>query len=164
MATAEGICAAPARGRETTVLNALLRLFLPASHCNSQEMELQRKQPTAHGPADWFTGDVFLDILAQAQGPSPLTVAAVHFTPSARTAWHSHSLGQTLYVMEGEGRVQSRGEALLTIRPGDVVRTPGGEWHWHGAAPDHLMTHLAVTEGEASWGEHVTDVEYGGNR
>lgn len=125
-------------------------------------MEVQPRQASAKGPADWFTGDVFIDTIAQGHGASPLAVLSVHFTPGARTAWHTHSLGQTLCVTEGEGRVQSRGEALVTIRAGDVVYTPGGEWHWHGAAPDHFMTHLAVAEGEASWGDHVTEAEYGG--
>ena len=125
-------------------------------------MEVQPRPPSVKGPADWFTGDVFIDAIAQGHGASPLMVAAVHFTPGARTAWHAHSLGQTLCVTEGEGRVQSRGESMVTIRPGDVVFTPGEEWHWHGAAPDHFMTHLAVTEGDASWGDHVSDSEYAG--
>jgi quercetin dioxygenase-like cupin family protein len=88
----------------------------------------------------------------------------VHFTPGARTAWHSHSLGQTLYITEGQGLVQSRGEAIVTIRPGDIVHTPTDEWHWHGAAPDHFMTHLSLTEGPAQWGEHVADAEYQGEQ
>lgn len=124
-------------------------------------MELRPKQPSVKGPADWFTGDVWLDPIARGEPPSHLGVAAVHFTPGARTAWHSHTLGQTLFVVEGEGRVQSRGEAAVTIRPGDIVRTPADEWHWHGASADRLMTHLSITEGEANWGEHVTDEEYG---
>jgi quercetin dioxygenase-like cupin family protein len=123
-------------------------------------MELQRRKPTAKGPVEWFSGDVWMDAIAQAQGPSPMSVAAVHFTPGAHTAWHSHSNGQTLYILEGEGRVQSRGEDVVAIRAGDVVATPGGEWHWHGAAPDHFMTHLALSEGEASWGDHLSDEEY----
>ena len=123
-------------------------------------MELQPKAPSARGPADWFTGDVWIDPVSQAQPPSRLNIIAVHFTPGARTAWHSHTLGQVLYVTEGEGRVQSRGDPVLSIRPGDVVRTPPDEWHWHGAAPDHFMSHLSLTEGDASWGDHVTDVEY----
>jgi quercetin dioxygenase-like cupin family protein len=125
-------------------------------------MEVEPRRPTANGPAEWFTGDVFIDPVAQGHTASPLSIAAVHFTPGARTAWHSHSIGQTLYVTEGEGRVQSRGEPIVTIRSGDVAFTPGHEWHWHGAAPDHFMTHLAVTEGDAEWGEHVTDAEYHG--
>jgi quercetin dioxygenase-like cupin family protein len=113
------------------------------------------------GPAEWFTGDVWIDPIAQGHGESPVNVLAVHFTPGARTAWHSHSLGQTLYVTEGEGRVQARGEPVVTIRPGDRVFTQAAEWHWHGASADHFMTHVAVSEGDASWGDHVTDEEYG---
>ena len=124
-------------------------------------MEVQPKNPTAKGPADWFTGDVWIDAVARAQA-AVMGIAFVHFTPGARTAWHSHSLGQTLYVTEGEGRVQSRGEPIVTIRPGDVIHILGGEWHWHGAAPDHFMTHLSMSEGDAEWGEHVGDSEYRG--
>jgi quercetin dioxygenase-like cupin family protein len=123
-------------------------------------MPIQPSQPTAKGPVDWFTGDVFIDPVAQGHGVTPTTVGLVHFTPGARSAWHAHEVGQTLYVTEGEGRVQSRGEPILTIRAGDVVFAPGGQWHWHGAAPDHFMTHLAISEGSAEWGEHVTDAEY----
>ena len=126
-------------------------------------MEVQPKKPSAKGPAEWFTGDVWIDPVSQAQPPSRLAVNAVHFMPGARTAWHSHTLGQTLYVIEGEGRVQSRGEPIVTIRSGDVIFTPAEEWHWHGASPDHLMTHLSMTEGAAHWGEHVTDDEYRGD-
>ena len=132
-------------------------------------MEVQPKRPSTKGPAEWFTGDVWIDPVAQPHAPSRLAVSAVHFTPGARTAWHSHGLGQTLYVMEGEGRVQSRGEPIVTIRAGDVIVTPAEEWHWHGAAPDHFMTHLSMTEGvgederpETEWGDKVTDAEYGG--
>jgi quercetin dioxygenase-like cupin family protein len=126
-------------------------------------MEVEPRKPTAKGPAQWFTGDVFIDTVAQGHGTSPTTVGLVHFTPGARTAWHAHTIGQTLYVMEGEGRVQSRGHPIVTISPGDIVFTPGQEWHWHGAAPDHFMTHLAVSEGGADWGEPVTDAEYHGH-
>jgi quercetin dioxygenase-like cupin family protein len=126
-------------------------------------MEVEPRKPTAKGPAQWFTGDVFIDTVAQGHGTSPTTVGLVHFTPGARTAWHAHTIGQTLYVMEGEGRVQSRGHPIVTISPGDIVFTPGQEWHWHGAAPDHFMTHLAVSEGGADWGETVTDTEYHGH-
>ncbi len=124
-------------------------------------MELQDRKPTAKGPAEWFTGDVLIDAIAQGQGSSPLSVGSVHFTPCAHTAWHRHSIGQVLYVTEGEGRVQAHGGPLITIRPGDVIRINGGEWHWHGAAPDHFMTHLAITEGDTEWGDHLTDEEYG---
>jgi quercetin dioxygenase-like cupin family protein len=103
---------------------------------------------------------VWIDSIAQGHGPSPMSIGSVHFAPGARTAWHRHGIGQTLYVTEGEGRVQSRGERVMAIHTGDVVHTPGDEWHWHGAAPDHYMTHLSMAEGGADWGEHVTDAEY----
>lgn len=125
-------------------------------------MEIQPKTPPVKGSAEMFTGDVSIEPIARGQAPSRLAVAAVHFTPGARTAWHSHSNGQTLHVTEGEGRVQSRGEPIVTIRAGDTVRAPDGEWHWHGATPDQAMTHLSITEGDATWGEHVTDAEYNG--
>lgn len=125
-------------------------------------MEIQPKNPSAKGPAEWFTGDVWIDSLVQAKEPSRLNVGAVHFTPGARSAWHSHTLGQTLYVTEGQGLVQSRGGDVAGIRAGDIVHTPPDEWHWHGAAPDHFMTHLSLTEGQAEWGAHVTDTEYRG--
>jgi quercetin dioxygenase-like cupin family protein len=91
----------------------------------------------------------------------------VRFAPGARNAWHSHALGQTLHVTEGIGLIQSRGGGVIEIRPGDTIHTPPGEWHWHGAAPDHFMTHLAMWEGpgegqgaENEWGALVTDAEY----
>ena len=132
-------------------------------------MEVQPKIPTAKGPAEWFTGEVWIDTIAQGQGPSPLSLGSVHFTPCAHTAWHRHTLGQTLYVTEGRGLVQSRGGGIAEIRPGDIIYTPADEWHWHGAAPGHFMTHLSITEAtpagerpEMDWGEHVTDDEYSG--
>jgi quercetin dioxygenase-like cupin family protein len=93
-------------------------------------------------------------------------VSAVRFTPGARTAWHAHAVGQTLYVTDGKGLVQSRGGAVEELRAGDIVTAPSGEWHWHGAAPDHYMTHLSITEApgderpEVDWGDHVSDEEY----
>ncbi len=131
-------------------------------------MEILPKEPTAKGPAERFTGDVWIDAIARGEEPSRVRVSAVRFSPSARTAWHSHAVGQTLYVTEGRGLVQSRGGDITEIRPGDTIRTPPGEWHWHGAAPGHFMTHLSITEApggtrpEADWGEHVTDDEYDG--
>lgn len=123
-------------------------------------MEVRSQIPTAKGPANWFTGDVWIDSVAQGHGPNKVNVAFVRFTPGARTAWHSHSYGQTVRVTEGEGRIQSRGQEMVVMRPGDTVFTPAGEWHWHGAAPDRFMVHLAISEGEPSWGEHTSDAEY----
>ena len=121
---------------------------------------------TAAGPADWFTGAVFIDAVAAPAGGSRLSANSVHFTPGARTAWHTHPNGQTIFVVEGMGRAQRRGGPVEEIRPGDRVFFEPGEEHWHGAAPDRFMTHLAMLEvGDdgtpAEWGEHVTDAEYG---
>jgi quercetin dioxygenase-like cupin family protein len=123
-------------------------------------MEQRPKHPTNKGPAEFFTGQVYIDPITQGEPPSKLNIGAVHFTPGARTAWHSHHGGQTLYVTEGRGLVQSRGGQAMEIRPGDVIYTPNGEEHWHGATPEHFMTHLSITEGAAQWGAHVTDDEY----
>jgi quercetin dioxygenase-like cupin family protein len=132
-------------------------------------MEILPKQPSVKGPAEWFTGDVWIDAIARGEEPSRVRVSAVRFSPGARTAWHSHALGQTLYVTDGAGLMQSRDAAVTEIRSGDVIYTRADELHWHGAAPDHFMTHLSITEGvgdadkpETDWGEHVTDEEYGG--
>jgi quercetin dioxygenase-like cupin family protein len=125
-------------------------------------MEVQPKQPSVKGPADWFTGEVWIDPIARGQEPSHLSVGAVHFSPGARTAWHSHEGGQILYVTEGRGLVQSRGDRIEEIQSGDVIHTPDGEEHWHGARPDQFMTHLTITEGGPHWGAHVTDDEYTG--
>lgn len=132
-------------------------------------MEVLPDQPSAKGPTEWFTGDVWIDTIARGEEPARIRVSAVRFTPGARTAWHSHALGQTLYVTDGAGLAQARGGAIVNIRSGDVIHTPPDEWHWHGAAPDHFMTHLSMTEGVAEgekpemvWGAHVTDAEYRG--
>jgi quercetin dioxygenase-like cupin family protein len=120
---------------------------------------------TAPGPSDWFTGTVFIDTVATPSGASHLAAASVHFTPGARTAWHTHPNGQTIYVTEGVGRCQRRGGPIELIRPGDRVFFEPGEEHWHGAAPDRFMTHVAMhqvdEEGNAvTWGERVSDAEY----
>ena len=125
-------------------------------------MEKKARPPSRMGPADLFTGDVWIDPIASGEDGSNLSVAAVHFTPGARSAWHTHQGGQTLYVTDGEGLVQARGEEVMSLRPGDVVVTPTGQWHWHGATAHHTMTHLSITDGPAEWGEHVTDDEYPG--
>ena len=121
---------------------------------------------TATGPKDWFTGAVFVDPVAVPTGPSRLSAASVHFTPGARTAWHAHPNGQTIYVTEGVGVCQHRDGPIEAIRPGDRVFFEPGEDHWHGAAPDRFMTHIAMQEADDSgspvtWGAHVTDAEYG---
>jgi quercetin dioxygenase-like cupin family protein len=120
---------------------------------------------TARGPADWFTGAVYIDTVAGPSEQSRLHAVSVHFAPGARTAWHTHPNGQTIYVVEGIGRAQRRGGPVEAIRPGDRVFFEPGEAHWHGAAPDRFMTHLAMLEVDeqgntATWGEHVSDVEY----
>ena len=122
---------------------------------------------TAPGPSDWFTGSVYLDAVAAPSEPYRISAASVHFTPGARTAWHTHPLGQTIFVTEGVGLCQRRGGPVEEIRPGDRVFFEPGEEHWHGAAPTRFMTHIAMQqvddEGSAvTWGEHVTDEEYGG--
>jgi quercetin dioxygenase-like cupin family protein len=124
-------------------------------------------QASAKGPAEMFTGDVWYDIMVQGEEPSRLRVGIVRFAPCARTAWHSHALGQTLHVTDGIGLIQSRGGKIIEIRPGDIIYTPPGEWHWHGATPDHFMIHLAMWENpgegngpEAEIGDLVTDEEY----
>jgi quercetin dioxygenase-like cupin family protein len=131
-------------------------------------LEIQPKQPSTKGPTEVFTGDVWYDVIARGDEPSRIRVNIVRFAPGARTAWHSHAVGQTLHVIEGRGLVQSRGGEVIEIHPGDTIYTPTGEWHWHGAAAEHFMSHLAMWEGpgegqgpESEWGDHVTDEEYG---
>jgi quercetin dioxygenase-like cupin family protein len=131
-------------------------------------MEIQPTQPTAKGPTQWFIGDVWFDVIARGEEPSRLRVNVVRFAPGARNAWHAHATGQTLHITEGHGLVQARGGEILEVHPGDTVVTPPGEWHWHGATPEHFMTHLAMWDAlppdhpgpETQWGEHVTDEEY----
>jgi quercetin dioxygenase-like cupin family protein len=120
---------------------------------------------TATGPSDWFTGAVYIDTVAASSERSRLSASSVHFTPGARTVWHTHPNGQTIYVTEGLGFAQRRGGPITVIRPGDRVFFEPGEDHWHGAAPNRFMTHLAMLEvddqgNNATWGEHVTDDEY----
>jgi quercetin dioxygenase-like cupin family protein len=120
---------------------------------------------TMTGPGDWFTGAVYIDTVATASGPSRLQAVSVHFTPGARTAWHTHPNGQTIFVMEGIGLAQRRGGPIEVIRPGDRVFFEPGEDHWHGAAPTRFMAHLAMLDvdeagNNATWGEHVSDEEY----
>ncbi|HUR16257.1 MAG TPA: cupin domain-containing protein [Candidatus Limnocylindrales bacterium] len=128
-------------------------------------MEIVKKHPTAKAPPETFTGDAWLDPIVRGEAPSHIRVSVVRFAPGARNAWHVHALGQTLHVLDGVGRVQARDAAALQVRAGDTIHTPPGEWHWHGAAPDQFMTHLAIWEAppdgeETTWGALVTDAEY----
>ena len=120
---------------------------------------------TGRGPSDWFTGAVYIDAVAAPSNGSRISAASVHFTPGARTAWHTHPNGQTLWVTEGIGVCQRRGGAIEIIRPGDRVFFDPDEDHWHGAAPNRFMTHIAMQQVDdhgsaATWGKHVTDQEY----
>lgn len=130
-------------------------------------MEIKRSgsQPSARGPEDWFSGTVRIDPLFAVREPARTAGNAVTFEPGARTAWHTHPLGQVLIVVSGCGRVQREGGPIERIRPGDVVWFEPGEKHWHGAAPTTAMTHIAIQEsldGKAvDWMEKVTDAEYG---
>lgn len=122
-------------------------------------------RPSVQGPASDFTGTVHLDRLIAAPAPARVQAVRVTFAPGARTVWHTHPLGQTLHVLSGIGRVQSEGGAVQAIRPGDTVWIPPGEKHWHGAAPDSVMVHLAIQEADGNgvasvWLEPVSDADY----
>ncbi len=129
-------------------------------------MDIQRNgsKPSGKGPPDWFTGTVRIDPLFQAASPARVAGASVTFEPGARTAWHTHPLGQTLIVTSGSGRVQRLGGPIEEIHPGDVVWFPPGEKHWHGASPTTSLTHIAIQESldgkVVDWLEHVTDAQY----
>ena len=131
-------------------------------------MELKRagSQPSTKANADWFTGAVRIDPLVQTPPPARVAAASVTFEPGARTAWHTHPLGQTLIVVAGGGLVQREGGPIELIRPGDVVWFSPNEKHWHGASPTTAMTHIAVQEAldgkVVEWMEKVTEEQYGG--
>jgi quercetin dioxygenase-like cupin family protein len=134
-------------------------------------MELLKQPQTGRGPAESFAGNVWFDVIYRGEEPSRARANMVKFAPRARTAWHSHGLGQTLYIVEGIALIQSRGGDLIEAYPGDIVYTPPGEEHWHGAAPGRFMIHLALWEypgpdgaPENTWLEHVTHDEYDGPR
>ena len=122
--------------------------------------------PSRQMPGDWFTGTVWQDPIVEAPEPARLREARVSFEPGARTAWHTHPLGQTLHVISGLGRVQTWGGPIREIRPGDTVWIPPGEKHWHGASPRNAMVHIAMQEAlngaHVVWMEHVTDAQYDG--
>jgi quercetin dioxygenase-like cupin family protein len=121
---------------------------------------------TTKGSNDWFTGDVYPTIILTGEEPSHVRMGRVHFTPGARTAWHSHAVGQYLHIIEGIAYVQERGGKRIILKPGETIYTPPGVEHWHGASEDSFMVHLAVWEApgtdrpETAWKEHVTDEEY----
>ena len=149
-------------------LAAILTLFFCASSPRgTQDMHITRSgtQPSQEGPAEWFTGSVRVDPLFQANDPSRTSGALVTFEPGARSAWHTHPLGQVLIVTSGVGRVQRWGGPGEEIRAGDVVWTPPGVKHWHGASPTTAMSHIAIQEqldGKVvEWMEKVTDEQYG---
>ena len=129
------------------------------------EIKAAGSQPSAKGPEDWFTGIVRIDPLFEGVDPARVSAATVTFEPGARTAWHTHPLGQTLVITAGFGWVQKEGEAKQEIRPGDVVMFAPGEKHWHGASATTAMTHIAIQEkfeGKVvDWMEKVTDEQYG---
>ena len=133
-------------------------------------MEIQRagSRASGKGPAEWFTGSVRVDPLHDAPEPARVASASVTFEPGARTAWHTHPLGQTLIVVSGVGRAQRAGGPIEEIRPGDVVWFSPGEKHWHGAAPTTGMTHIAIQEKlngkPVDWMEHVSDDQYNGGQ
>jgi quercetin dioxygenase-like cupin family protein len=129
-------------------------------------MEITRSSiNTITGRSEWFIGAVFVDTVATPTDRSRLSASSVHFTPGARTAWHTHPNGQTIYVTEGVGLAQRRGGPIEVIRPGDRVFFEPGEDHWHGAAPKRFMTHIAMLDvddqgNSATWGDHVSESEY----
>src|SRR5580700_11622964 len=133
-------------------------------------MQIKRvgSTPSAKGPEDWFTGTVRIDPLFTTEAPARGAGASVTFEPGARTAWHTHPLGQTLIVTAGCGWVQREGGAIDELRPGDVVWSPPGEKHWHGAAPTTAMTHIAIQEAvngkNVEWMEKVSDEQYRAHR
>jgi quercetin dioxygenase-like cupin family protein len=130
-------------------------------------MKMQPNGTSAKGSSETFQGTVWYDVIAQGQEEPRIRASTVHFSPGARSAWHSHARGQILYVTEGAGLAQARGGEIVRLRPGDVLYTGPDEWHWHGAAPDRFMTHLSMLEAvpggskpDTNWGAHVSDDEY----
>src|SRR5436305_989296 len=130
-------------------------------------MEITRNTlESTRGPADWFSGTVFIDTVAAPSNGSRVAAANVHFAPGARTAWHTHPHGQTIWVTEGVGLCQKESGPIEVVRPGDRVFFEPGENHWHGAAPTRFMAHIAMQQADengnvVTWGEHVTDEQYG---
>ena len=128
------------------------------------DIHLAGSRPTRRAPKEYFVGTVWQDPIIATEAPARLVVNRVTFEPGARTNWHTHPLGQTLYVISGVGRVQTLGQPVREIKPGDVVWIPAGEKHWHGGSPTTGMTHIAMQEAldgsTATWMEPVTDADY----
>lgn len=133
-------------------------------------MEFVTSRPTVRGPEEWFTGDVWFDVILAGVEPSRMRANMVRFSPGARTAWHRHAVGQTLHVVEGVALVGTRDGTLFEVHPGETVACPPDEDHWHGATPERFMQHLAMWEGpgddrpETTWLEKVADEQYRGPR
>jgi quercetin dioxygenase-like cupin family protein len=156
-------------GLITMAATSLAAAETSATRARNGTMDIKRNgsRPSVKGPAEYFTGSVRVDPLFQAPNPAHVTGGLVTFEPGARTAWHTHPLGQTLVVTMGYGRVQREGGAIQEIGPGDVVWFPPGERHWHGASPTTAMSHIAIQEhaGDGKtveWSEHVSDAQYPG--
>jgi len=131
-------------------------------------MDLIRNRPTRRASAETFTGEAWIeDVAGRDRAGARIRVGLVRFAPGARNSWHAHALGQTLRILDGVGRTQVRGGEVMEVRAGDTVIAEPGEWHWHGAAPDQFMSHLAMWEvpadgPETEWGPLVSDAEYSG--
>ncbi|MFC5833957.1 cupin domain-containing protein [Nonomuraea insulae] len=133
-------------------------------------MEIFKQPPTAKGPAEWFTGDVWVDLIHSGPEGYRARLNIVRFAPCSRSNWHSHRLGQTIHVLEGIALLGNRDGTVIEAHPGDTIFTAPGEEHWHGAAPDRFMSHLVLMEGDGDdtpqtvWGERVNDAEYQATR
>jgi quercetin dioxygenase-like cupin family protein len=146
------------------ILRAQVDAHSTQTHPINMEIKRVGSQPSSKGPADWFTGTVRIDPLFQPKEPARASGASVTFEPGARTAWHTHALGQTLIVTAGCGWVQREGGPIEEIHPGDAISIPPGEKHWHGATPTTAMTHIAIQEAldgkVVEWMEKVSDDQY----
>jgi quercetin dioxygenase-like cupin family protein len=155
---------AAAGGLVVATTEALAQTVSPARSNGTMEIKRSGSQPSRKGPAEYFTGAVRVDPLFQAGDPARVSGGQVTFEPSARTAWHTHPLGQTLLITSGLGWVQHEGGPIEEVRPGDVVWFPAGLKHWHGATPTTAMTHIAITESRdgknVDWMEKVSDEQY----
>lgn len=128
-------------------------------------MQIQKRPPSNKGADTIVTGDVWFDPIIRGVEPSRVISGVAHFSPGGRTRWHAHAIGQTLYILEGIGWVQSRGNEVVEVRAGDVIFFSAGEWHWHGATATNYMAHLAISEApatgeESQWGDHVSSEDY----